>query len=358
MSGVSVDLSTGPGGLAALQDEWDAVVSGIDNVDFTHLYAWQAAYLEHLEAHPERVIFVALRREGKLRGVLVLRPETHRKHKLKVSTLATPVELALDLTDFVVAPGESLADWWRPLCKALRQGHIRWSAIRVGRTRENGLAMAACAGLGPRTIYRVQGRSSYVDCTRDYASVRAGYSSRLAKNVTKGWKKLSSLGEVRLETAVEPEARAAAFSQFLQLEASGWKGEDGTRTALAFDPKSRRFLSALFGVEGPGEARVKLLRAGDTFVAAQLCMLVDGVRYVLKIGHDQELQKMSPGSVLFDAVLQRTCEDPNVRAVSFVTGYPWVEEWGANAIPTGDLWLFRHRRVAELASIMLRSRAS
>jgi CelD/BcsL family acetyltransferase involved in cellulose biosynthesis len=208
--------------------------------------------------------------------------------------------------------------------------------------------------LPKHVIVRVQGYSCSFDCRVPPEQLTAGYSTRLKKILRKGERVLSGLGEVRLRTARSVEDLDRAFREFERLEASGWKGQGGTASALRFSPKLQGFHADLFKAkDSPRHAEINLLVVGEQAVAAQLCMVSGGVRSLLKIAFEQSLEKASPGSVLLDMVLRHSCEDRVCPAVSLVTGQAWMADWGAASVPVSDVWALRGPARAALARAAL-----
>ena len=352
--GRSVDVCRGPAGLEQVGREWRGLEDAVPTVPFYVRYEWYAAYLRHLESEPERVLFLLLRESGECRGLFVLRPEVVRRFGLSVLTVSVPMCTGLDLSDCLLAEGERLADWWPLVWQALGRAGVRGSVLRFPSVLDGGPVSALASALPKHVIVRAQGYSCYFDCRVPPEQLTAAYSTRLKKILRKGDRMLSGLGEVRLRTARSFEDLGGAFSEFERLEASGWKGQGGTASALRFSPRLQGFHADLFKAkDSPRHAEINLLVAGEQAVAAQLCMISGGMRSLLKIAFEQSMEKASPGSVLLDMVLRRSCEDRIGRSVSLVTGQAWMADWGATSVPVSDVWAFRGPVRAALARASL-----
>lgn len=101
-------------------------------------------------------------------------------------------------------------------------------------------------------------------------------------------------GEVE---TVDCSADPAAWDRFLELEASGWKGEGGT--ALAADPAGAEFFRAMCAATAPtGRLQVLSLQAAGQTAAMQV-NLVDGREvFAFKVAYDDALARFSPGALL------------------------------------------------------------
>jgi Acetyltransferase (GNAT) domain len=109
--------------------------------------------------------------------------------------------------------------------------------------------------------------------------------------------RLSELGALTFERQADDQALAAWTEEFLALEQSGWKGEEGS--ALACSPQTRRmFTEALSGAA----AHAKLERLTYRLDGRPIAMLVNfhahGGSFSFKTAFDEDLARFSPGVLL------------------------------------------------------------
>lgn len=339
-----VRIVSGRSGLDSLRGDWQSLTDNWPEAPFYVLYDWYWAYLHYLEDDPAQVIFVVLEDASGCCGILPLRRERKQRFGVALDIWSVPICTGIDLVDVLLLPGKRLGDWWSEIGAALRGIDFSWAALRIPGALKQGTAGSQAATLHRNAIFRPQGYSGFFPINGPYESLSARYTTRLRKILRKGWSGLAKLGTVRVHAAHAGPELASAFAEFLRLEASGWKGEGGTTSALAYDPPRRAFCEHVFSTPtAKCHAEINLLAVDERAVAAQLCMVRGGIRSVVKIGHDQSLQKFSPGSVLLDALLKRSCELHDVDNISLVTGLGWMREWGTESVIVGDLWLFRSR---------------
>jgi CelD/BcsL family acetyltransferase involved in cellulose biosynthesis len=125
------------------------------------------------------------------------------------------------------------------------------------------------------------------------------------KDIQRSIRRLRELGELRFERAEHPERVRALVSDFLTIEASGWKGTAGT--AFLAHPSHAAFARAAF--QGSGEAPV---------AAVMDALLLDGRPIALSVNlrsgrtlftpkgtYDEHLRSLSPGIVLEYMVVER-----------------------------------------------------
>jgi CelD/BcsL family acetyltransferase involved in cellulose biosynthesis len=181
---------------------------------------------------------------------------------------------------------------------------------------------------------------------------RATLERRPEDDYLEGWVKSKDRRELRRrarllgeELGGEPELvdrseDGTAIDDFLRLEASGWKGREGT--ALASIPGHPEFLretARRFGERGA--FRLLMLEAGGQPVAGRCSYVADGVDFCFKIGYDEAFARFGPGRELELRMVERFHADPSLQMLDSCTA------------PDNELYnrLWRDRR--ELASTVL-----
>ena len=132
------------------------------------------------------------------------------------------------------------------------------------------------------------------------------------------------------------------FEEFLRIEAAGWKGAAGTRSAITFVPGARAFYESVIAQHSREfESDIALLYTCDKAIAGQLLIRAARWEHVYKIGYDESFAKYAPGQLLLESVLQRWHASGSVDRVSLVTGLPWHDNWSPIAEPTLAVSIFR-----------------
>ena len=85
----------------------------------------------------------------------------------------------------------------------------------------------------------------------------------------------------------------AAVVAFLELEAAGWKGREGT--ALAAAGHGGWFAETAAGLAAAGRLQLLSLEAGDRVVAMKCNLLAGDTVFCFKIAYDERLARFSPG---------------------------------------------------------------
>jgi CelD/BcsL family acetyltransferase involved in cellulose biosynthesis len=122
-------------------------------------------------------------------------------------------------------------------------------------------------------------------------------------------------GETRL---VDRSDDPRALESFIELEASGWKGEKGT--ALASNPSHTGFLRKVADAFAARDAlNLVFLEAGDTPVAATCNLVAGGVDFCFKVGYDERYARFGPGRELQLKMIDDFHAEPSLQMVDSCT---------------------------------------
>jgi hypothetical protein len=147
---------------------------------------------------------------------------------------------------------------------------------------------------------------------------RERFNSNMKNNLRRWQARLAMHGEmtpVRLDSESKSESELARWTdEFLALEASGWKGEEGS--ALACREDDRRFVAAVFP---EAFRRGRLLITGLDLAGRPLarhCMIAAGEgAFTFKIAYDETYASCSPGIVAEVDNVRQFLENPGPRWV-------------------------------------------
>jgi CelD/BcsL family acetyltransferase involved in cellulose biosynthesis len=184
----------------------------------------------------------------------------------------------------------------------------RWDVMELGPMRRGGdmlellLRQSSRLGLGPQISPAKDG--PVVDLTGPWEAYYEGLSGKLRSQVKRGEARLDKEGPVRLEEHRGGPELESCLEEFYRVEASGWKGREGT--SIASDPCTRRFYTQLAREAARrGWLRLYMLKVGQECVAADYCLAYGGTVYMVKVGYDERWAHCSPGQVMRKCVLER-----------------------------------------------------
>jgi CelD/BcsL family acetyltransferase involved in cellulose biosynthesis len=127
-------------------------------------------------------------------------------------------------------------------------------------------------------------------------------------------RRLGEKGAIESVMVTEAGAVARAFEDFLTLEASGWKGKNGT--ALSSQPADAQFARAMVSaLAAQGEAAIHSLTLDGRPVSMQVVLRAGRSAYTWKTAYDEALHDFSPGTLLFEDYSARLLADENIDSV-------------------------------------------
>ncbi len=132
-------------------------------------------------------------------------------------------------------------------------------------------------------------------------SATSHVKGKIAQNLRRCSAKLTQIGPWTISTPRTREEAFAALDHLLAIEASGWKGAEGT--ALAKAPETLAFARAAFNPDNARPAvRFSVLSLQDRPIAVSAHFVTQGLAANLKCAYDESFAACSPG-VLLDAAV-------------------------------------------------------
>ncbi len=270
------------GAIEPVEREWDDLARGaLPFLQPGWISAWWDAFGEG------ELTILTVRRGGRLVGVL---PLARRGSALCSTTnWHTPMF------------GAVTAD--RPAGKALARALYDQSArrVRLGFLAADAPLLQDLKETAPDCGYhvaeRVMLRPPYVPVSGSWEQYWSGRSRNLRKSINRLGNRLEDLGTVSLQIAAGDEALGKPLEEAFTIEASGWKGTNGT--AILSQPETRGFYREVASWAAQrGTLRIASLQVDGRTVAMHLSIEAGGDYYMLKTGYDAEFEKVGPGKLL------------------------------------------------------------
>jgi CelD/BcsL family acetyltransferase involved in cellulose biosynthesis len=334
------EVFQGAAGLAAIREDWKSVTRALNKPRFFHLYEWYESYLNTLSDSP--VYFVLARRKGAPVGVIPLSISPQRLAGTKLRALSLPHHPHMLLCDASLTNEGADHITMRELIKYLRrQRRLEWDVLFFPNLLEDsGLLSALNAGPPALRILEPQTRCNYLPCFQP-DELAARFSQNFRGNLRKARNKLAKLNRVEfISTRSRPEIDLA-LDEFLAVEASGWKGAAGERSAINLDGRVLGFYQSLTGnFSRIGACEINLLRAEGRCIAGQFCLITGDTSYILKIGYDESYAQIAPGNMLLEHTIHRYLREGAIKHVNLVTDTPWHSCWRPQSYAVSRAWVF------------------
>jgi CelD/BcsL family acetyltransferase involved in cellulose biosynthesis len=317
-------------GLQRLAPAWTALAHSLRGARFMHFPEWYRAYLSSLAPDPARVWFIGAYRDQELVAVFPLEFQNHRVGGLRPHVVGTIDDEQMQLSDFVFAQTAENEDLLYQLTQWLRtQRTLRWHELRLRKVPEDSsIAHAFRARLPTGTVALRHDGSSYFLTNATYDEATRAMSGSFKRNLRRLARRAEQSAPLRFQSYRRPEALSEAFEILINIEASGWKGNSGTASAICCRPAMLEFYRALVREFGARDACViNVLWHGEHAVAGQFCLHIGTTLNVLKIGFSDAHSHIAPGNLLLERTIQHACEDRRTDVVSLVNQPPWSKSF-------------------------------
>jgi hypothetical protein len=287
-------------------------------------------------------------------AIVPLQHATVSYHGLTSQLWRLPEHGHMRLADVICTDGISGADLVAAVLGGIRDRRMHWDRVQF--TGFGDESCLSCAELINRygNCRDILDRCDHVVCNQPWPTFARRFSANFRSNLNKARHKIERAGAVSYEAAHEPDRVRALYPEFLRVEASGWKGAAGARTAIGLDPRLVGFYQALINDFAPvGRVCITAMRFADRVIASQFCLCDADTIYVCKQGYDENFAHLGPGNALLEQLVQRCYSSAHQRKINMVGSPRWFQDWKPehsnlyrlhvfNRTPLGQIHRVRH----------------
>lgn len=307
---------------------------------------WAQAYLQAFEPKADVIIISAWAGE-RLRGILPLVFRRIIVSGLPIAKLALPANFHSSRAGLTICPGEEGAAVLKALWQATKS-LPRWDMIDIVHVLEgSGLdrLVTLARADGYRTARKRTTQTLYLpidasipDKPGTQPPWLAGTRPKFRSHLRRARRQLEEHGTLELKhyNTADP----AALEKFYALEASGWKGAEGT--AIKCDAHTRQFYDAVAQAAArDGYFSLDFLELNGKPIAGHFAFNLRGRYFLAKAGYDEAFRRHGPGQLLVNEILGQTRER-GLHEFDFVGPATWDESRWASARRTNyRIFVFR-----------------
>ena len=202
--------------------------------------------------------------------------------------------------------------------------------LALGRlAAETGLGRSRIDGFGRAFLQSPLPGSDYM---------RAMLETRRRKEADRQRRRLADTGALAFRIARGPQEIAGAIEIFLDLEASGWKGRQGTDLRTA--PGAAAFLrDAAAGLAIHDAIRVAILSLDGRPIAAGLVLTAQDRAYYAKTCYAEDLARFSPGFLLTLDLTAHLLDDPAIASADSIAiaDHPMIDRLWTARFPVASV---------------------
>ena len=322
-----------------LADEWRDVCHEAEDDQPFYRPEWILAYLRAF-APGATVLLVTVRLNGRLCLVLPLLEENGTFSKIPIRKLRSPVNFwagRFDAVRSASTDGDALIRaTWKHLKEIDGWDLLQFRDAPEGSTVSR-LAQEAHAD-GYRVIVEPENPSPYVAVSSDPDLLeKMPINSRLRRELRQVRRQLGEKGLsfYRVDTADHD-----ALERFYKLEASGWKGQNGS--AIICDQKNRQFFDEIAESAARfGYFSLYMLELRGRLMAAHFGFTLGSCYYSAVVAYDEEFKQFSPGHLIISEIV-RDCAARGLHGYD-PTGQnqEWKMKWTNEVRPMNHYHIFR-----------------
>jgi hypothetical protein len=330
-------------GLAPHLAAWDRLAWQAPQKIANLLPAWIDAFLRHRLGPQDHWLCIFAYAGDALVGAMPVVVTPHPVLGAKRPMLQAPFDSLTPSGDIVLAPEYAHAAFRALLEQLAREvpGHV---GIDLKAVRSTSTLWKALEGNVDGYFVRRGLRNffAFLDVTGNFQSHHATLG-KTRSHLKRFRRKLESRGTV----SVTLDKSAAFLSEFVALEASGWKGRN--HTSIADNPKVMDFYTTLvrnFVAQGRWEWLA--LRVDGRVVAAQMGVRCGSSLAVPKTAFDEDYAEGRPGTLSSEELLKSAFARPDIDEVNPMSDGPLHRLWHMNRDAYVDVHLVRRNVVGAM----------
>ncbi|MFL6387203.1 MAG: GNAT family N-acetyltransferase [Terriglobales bacterium] len=333
-----------------IADDWRRLCDESGDEEVFYRPEWSLAYLQAFEPRADLLMISAWTGDT-MRGILPLVRRRTIVAGLPIVKLTLPANVHSLRASLTICPGDEGQAVLNALWHAAKTLPY-WDVLDVANVVE-GSALDRLIALAQADRYRTARKRTsqtlYLPIdTSAGASIPeksgaqppwlVGTRPKFRSHLRRAKRQLEEQGTLQVKhySAADPEA----LEKFYALEASGWKGVEGT--AIKCHPATRQFYDAVAQAAArDGYLSLDFLELNGNPIAGHFGFNLRGRYFLAKAGYDEAFRRHGPGQLLVNEILNQT-RDRGLREFDFVGPATWDESRWASARRTNyRVFIFR-----------------
>ena len=323
--------------LAQHGEAWDALANAAPQSMPAMTYTWTAAWLA-----PKNDEWVcALAYEGdQLVGVLPAVVVPHRLLGRRFPHLRVQPN-----SDAVLATGRKTAVL-RALLSALRKAEPGWLNLELRGVRQTSPTLVAVEhGLPGFVVERAHHSfGAFIRTTGAFQDFHAGLGAHFRANLRNASNRLAKLPAVEVVCLNDERTAAEGLARFMLLEASGWKGQQGT-TLVQTSGLTAFYTTLVPRMASRGWLEWHFLKVDGQAIAGYLGVRCGRSLGLQKVAYDEAFGRCSPGHLLLAQLINRAFASEEIDEINLYTDFAWVQPWRPERSEYHTVWLSPRRPI-------------
>lgn len=320
-----VEIARATGDLDSHRDAWNGLAAGSPQQLPMLSHAWTATYLEKALPPGSRWACFFAYRGPTLAAVLAVVTRQVTRFGVGALALRTPRDDHTQIGDLLFASADD-ADAVPAVLSAVAREFPNTPYLEINRFSECSALLTALksdALPAPRT-WHADSYGAYLPVPADFASYRNGLSRNFRNNLNKAANKVARLRDVQFRFS--GTRTHEDFTEFLAVEASGWKGQ--AESAIASSPQQVEFYATLVRrLDEIGWLEWQFMTGDGCTLAANLAIRMPKSVILWKLGYNDAYSRCSPGGILLEELVKREIAARSIEEINLTTNQPWYDNW-------------------------------
>lgn len=343
---MQIDLIENISTAEQLRPEWDDLFGqGGHEATLFVGSPWHECWWRHF-AGRVRPSILAVRKAGKLVGVLPLMKQKCSLHGLPVRTLSFIENRNSLHNDFMILPDHREAVL-RAAIRFMLARRDRWEALHLRNTPVNSpnhdLFLGLLDEMGLTWVRRPSYSSPYLVPAGSWEELLAGRSQRVRKTLRNIRNSMHKAGAVVVRNIRTWEEFQAVSDAVFAVARKSWTDSIGDSLAT---PVNRGFFTDLARVAADnGWFSLWTLELNGAIIAFEYHLTAYGKQHALRSSFDPDFAGLSPGTYLEMEILQRLFDDPGeVRIHDFGGSFDaYKKKWTDTSVDHVEIMVFNDR---------------
>ncbi len=327
--------------LSAFEQPWNELIPLVSGVGPVQTYAWFHAYLTFKKEPAQKWVCAFSFHQNQLTGVL---PLIYLKRiaipLFQVQIFSPPFDFFHTLRfDAIFRPG--FEHHYELIMKEMKRKLKVWPIVNVRYIPDFSIScQVAQKSNGSLMGFKRQVSSEdYIVMPAQMETFVAGLDGKFKRELNRRLRRLKEENDVHYMLNPKDLSHREAFADFVDLENSGWKGEENS--SIRKRPGDwDLFNQATFKFREAGWMEWNFLKAGESAVAGHLVVNMNGVVYLWKIGYNEKYSTFSPGNQLLYSYIEKVIAEKSGVEINFMNQRSWFKDWNIQNRPLFSLILF------------------
>jgi hypothetical protein len=330
-----------------IKEAWNELLDNAISSDVLYSFEWYYNWISSF-ANCNKINIVTVQNNSGISTIIPLIEDKIRIKKIPVNILKSPTNLQSTRFDLIT---KSISD---EICKGIDYAFkssgrniMILDLVPENSAIRNYLINHKTVGKH-KYLIKYRNKKPLIEIKEPFEVFYKALNSKFRKNVNAAERKALVNGEINLCFLKDEEDLESFLTRGYQLEASGWKGNEGT--AIINDTNTKDFYSNVANAFHKKDwLQLFLLTNNNKDISFYYCVGSYGVVRALKIGVNAESSNIAPGMLITKYALDHIFETENTFLWDFCgKSARWKNDWSNSEESYFKVYIFSNNIIGKL----------